>query len=442
MDNDSLDSVDQFESAVIAILDRLCGLAPAAVKNGVGRGYPRCRRCILAAHDADKDIERSLGMAACQRVDFCQGFGHLEFAFPKPAARRVAGIGWRIAISCRTTLLTRLPMKSPPTRMEGRCQCRQSRMAGGTLMNHRMNRGEWLALLLLSVLWGGSFFFAGVLIKTLPPFTIVFLRVALAAVILNALVKAVGMKMPGGRPAWLAFFAMGLLNNAVPFCLVVWGQSHIASGLAAILNATTPISTVIMAHLLTDDEKMTGNRFLGVVIGLFGVVVLVGPDSLMGLGTNVLAQVAVLTAAVLYAFAGVYGRRFKLMGIDPILTANGQVTASAIVLFPIVMLVDHPWTLAMPALPVWEAIAGSAVLSTALGYVLYFRILATAGATNLLLVTFLIPASAIIMGTFGLGERLDVRHFAGLAFIGAGLVAIDGRLLARIRRLRPARRNW
>jgi len=244
------------------------------------------------------------------------------------------------------------------------------------------------------------------------------------------------------QPAWLAFFAMGLLNNAVPFCLVVWGQSHIASGLAAILNATTPISTVIVAHLLTDDEKMTGNRFLGVVIGLFGVVVLVGPDSLKGLGTNVLAQVAVLTAAVFYAFAGVYGRRFKLMGIDPILTANGQVTASAIVLFPIVMLVDHPWTLAMPALPVWEAIAGSAVLSTALGYVLYFRILATAGATNLLLVTFLIPASAIIMGTFGLGERLDVRHFAGLAFIGAGLVAIDGRLLARIRRLRPARRNW
>jgi len=309
-------------------------------------------------------------------------------------------------------------------------------------MNHRMNRGEWLALLLLSVLWGGSFFFAAVLIKTLPPFTIVFLRVGLAAVILNALVKAVGMRMPGDRPVWLAFFGMGLLNNAVPFCLVVWGQSHIASGLAAILNATTPMSTVIVAHLLTEDEKMTGNRLLGVAIGFFGVVVLVGPDSLKGLGTNALAQVAVLTAAVFYAFAGVYGRRFKLMGIDPILTATGQVTASAIVLFPVAMLVDHPWTLAMPALPVWEAIVGSAVLSTALGYVLYFRILATAGATNLLLVTFLIPVSAIIMGTFGLGERLDVGHFAGLAFIGAGLAAIDGRLLARIRRLRPARRNW
>ena len=296
-----------------------------------------------------------------------------------------------------------------------------------------MNGSEWLALLLLSVLWGGSFFFAGVLIKTLPPFTIVFLRVGLAAVILNALVRALGMRMPGGRSAWLAFFGMGLLNNAIPFCLVVWGQSHIASGLAAILNATTPISTVIVAHLLTDDEKMTGNRFLGVVIGFFGVVILIGPDSLKGLGTNVLAQVAVLMAAVCYAFAGVYGRRFKIMGIDPILTATGQVTASAVLLFPVAMLIDHPWTLAMPALPAWAAIVGSSVLSTALGYVLYFRLLATAGATNLLLVTLLIPVSAIVMGTFGLGERLDIRHFAGLALIGAGLAAIDGRLLLRIR---------
>jgi drug/metabolite transporter (DMT)-like permease len=240
--------------------------------------------------------------------------------------------------------------------------------------------------------------------------------------------------MPSSKPVWHAFFGMGVLNNAVPFCLIVWGQSHIASGLAAILNATTPISTVLVAHLLTDDEKMTGNRFLGVVIGFCGVVILIGPDSLKGLGTNVVAQVAVLTAAILYAFAGVYGRRFKIMGIDPILTATGQLTASAVMLFPIAMLIDNPWTLTMPELAVWAAIVGSSVFSTALGYVLYFRILATAGATNLLLVTFLIPVSAIIMGTFGLGERLDPRHFAGLIFIGAGLAAIDGRLLPRIRR--------
>jgi drug/metabolite transporter (DMT)-like permease len=311
---------------------------------------------------------------------------------------------------------------------------RPNQMADKSPINRSMNRSEWLALLLLSVLWGASFFFAGVQIKALPPFTIVLLRVGLAAVILNVLVKALGMRMPGTGRAWRAFFGMGLLNNAVPFCLVVWGQSHIASGLAAILNATTPISTVIVAHLLTDDEKITANRLLGVAIGFFGVVILIGPDSLKGLGADVLAQFAVLAAAVFYAFAGVFGRRFKLMGIDPILTATGQVTASAIVLFPVAMLVDHPWTLATPASQVWGAIIGSAMLSTALGYVLYFRILATAGATNLLLVTFLIPVSAIIMGTFGLGERLDVRHFAGLAFIGAGLAAIDGRLLALFRR--------
>ncbi len=152
-----------------------------------------------------------------------------------------------------------------------------------------------------------------------------------------------------------------------------------------------------------------------------------------GFGTNVLAQVAVLAAAVSYAFAGVYGRRFRAMGVDPILTATGQLTASALLLFPVAMLVDRPWALPVPALPVWEALAGSAVFSTALGYVLYFRILATAGATNLLLVTLLIPVSAIVMGTFGLGERLEPRHFAGLALIGAGLAAIDDRVMVLLR---------
>jgi drug/metabolite transporter (DMT)-like permease len=298
-------------------------------------------------------------------------------------------------------------------------------------VNHRMNRGEWLALVLLSVLWGGSFFFAGIQVKALPPFTIVFLRVGLAAIILNVLVVALGKRLPKNLSAWRAFFGMGLLNNAVPFCLVVWGQSHIASGLAAILNATTPISTVIVAHLLTDDERMTSNRLLGVAIGFLGVVVLIGPDSLDGLGSHVLAQLAVLLAGVSYAFAGVYGRRFRRMGIEPIVTATGQLTSAAALLLPFAMIVDKPWTLTMPPWPVWAAAAGSAVFSTAIGYVLYFRILATAGATNLLLVTFLIPVSAILMGSFGLGEHLDARQFAGLACIGAGLCAIDGRVLVR-----------
>jgi drug/metabolite transporter (DMT)-like permease len=311
-------------------------------------------------------------------------------------------------------------------------------MAAENILNRGMGRSEWSMLLLLSVLWGGSFFFAAILVKSLPPFTIVLLRVGLAAVLLNVLALSLGMRMPAAFTAWRSFFIMGLLNNAIPFSLIVWGQGHIASGLAAILNATTPIFTVIVAHLSTDDEKITMNRGVGIVLGFFGVVILTGPDALQGLGTNLLAQIAVLMAALCYAFAGVYGRRFRAMGIAPLLTATGQVTASAVMLFPVTMLIEHPWTLPMPGLPAWAALAGTAVLSTAVGYVIYFRILATAGATNLLLVTFLIPVSAITMGALGLGERLAVRHFAGLAVIAAGLAAIDGRLLSRVRRRAPA----
>jgi drug/metabolite transporter (DMT)-like permease len=233
---------------------------------------------------------------------------------------------------------------------------------------------------------------------------------------------------------------MGLLNNVAPFCLIVWGQAHIASALAAILNATTPLSTVVVAHFLTDDEKMTGKRLAGVLFGLAGVAVMIGPDALKGLGGDLAAQLAVLLAAVSYAFAGVYGRRFARMGVAPLGAATGQVTASTIVLAPIALLVDRPWTLAPPSLAVWGAVVGIAALSTALAYVLYFRILATAGATNLLLVTFLIPISAILLGVLLLGERLDLRHFVGMALIGAGLAAIDGRLL-NLSRMRAARRS-
>jgi drug/metabolite transporter (DMT)-like permease len=295
-------------------------------------------------------------------------------------------------------------------------------------VNHAMTRLEWAMLLALSILWGASFFFVGVAIKELPPFTMVALRVGVAALILNGVVVALGMRMPRAKSAWLAFFGMGLLNNVAPFCLIVWGQAHIASGLAAILNATTPLATVVVAHVLTDDEKMTGGRLAGVLFGLAGVAAMIGPEALKGLSGDAPAEFAILLAAISYAFAGVYGRRFARMGVAPLVTATGQVTASTIVLAPIALLIDRPWTLPTPSLATLGAVIGIAVLSTALAYVLYFRILATAGATNLLLVTFLVPVSAILLGSFVLGERLDPRHFLGMALIGAGLASIDGRL--------------
>ena len=308
-----------------------------------------------------------------------------------------------------------------------------------TPINRTMTSGEWGLLIALSVLWGGSFFFTGVAVKELPPLTIVLLRVGGAAVILLVLLRTMGIRMPTDARTWAAFFAMGLLNNVVPFCLIVWGQTHIASGLASILNATTPLFTVIVAHFLTSDEKMTGNRLVGVLVGLVGVVAMIGPEALRGLGNNVVAQLAILGATLSYAFAGVFGRRFTRMGVAPMATAAGQVAASTLLLLPVAVLVDRPWTLLMPSPQAWAAILGIAALSTALAYVLYFRILATAGATNLLLVTFLIPVTSILLGTVVLGESLDPKHFLGIALIGAGLAFVHGRLLQTLRpRLRGA----
>ena len=288
----------------------------------------------------------------------------------------------------------------------------------------------WLWLLSLSVLWGGSFFFAKVALGELGPFTVVFARVTLAALAL-ALVVPLRWHAP-----WRAYFIMGLLNNALPFSLIFWGQTEIASGLASILNATTPLFTLIVAHFLTADEKIGRTKAAALLTGLAGVVVLVGPDVLTR-GSDLWGQVACLGAALSYAFAGIYGRRFQRMGVAPVEAAAGQVTASAMLILPIMMIVEQPWAMAAsPTATVWLALAGLALLSTALAYVLYFRILAAAGATNLLLVTFLIPVTAILLGAVVLGERLEPRHFAGMALIGLGLAVIDGRLAGL---LRPAK---
>jgi drug/metabolite transporter (DMT)-like permease len=295
---------------------------------------------------------------------------------------------------------------------------------------------EWVMLLVLAVLWGGSFFFNAVAIKELPVFTVVVARVALAALFLLLILKLTGQKMPADRRVWAAFFGMGLLNNVIPFSLIVGGQQHIASGVASILNASTPLFTVIFAHFLTSDEKMTGGRFAGVLIGFVGVAVMIGVDALQTLGSNVAAQLMCLAAAISYACAGIFGRRFRAMNVAPICTAAGQVVASSVMLIPFMLIIDRPWMLPLPSMAAIAAMVGVAVLSTALAYVLYFRILATAGATNLLLVTFLIPISAIVLGILFLNETLLPKHMIGMALIGFGLMAIDGRPWRLVRNLR------
>lgn len=290
---------------------------------------------------------------------------------------------------------------------------------------------EWGMLIALSLVWGGSFFFNEIAVRQLPVFTVVVCRVALAALILLAVLRLTGQHMPRSRAVWAAFFGMGLLNNVIPFSLIVAGQQQVASGVASILNAATPLFGVILAHLLTSDEKMTRGKLIGVIVGFLGVAVMIGPDATRGLGGHLGAQVMILGGALSYAFAGIFGRRFKAMGVAPMVTATGQVVASSVILLPMVLLVDRPWTLPVPG---WDAIAaliGVAAISTAFAYLLYFRLLASAGATNLLLVTFLIPVSAILLGVLFLSETLLPRHLIGMALIGLGLSAIDGRLWRR-----------
>ena len=292
--------------------------------------------------------------------------------------------------------------------------------------NKVMGLFEWFLLVVLAAIWGGSFFFGKVAVAKLPPFTIVLGRVGIAALVLNVVVAATGRRMPGSLKTWGLFMVMGALNNMIPFSLIFWGEIKIASGLASILNATAPLWTVLLAHLLTQDETLNISRLSGVVLGIIGVVIIIGPDALKALGSNVLAQLAVVGAAVSYAFAGIFGKRFK--NLSPYITATGQLTCSAIIMIPVTLLVDKPWMMHMPAPRIWGSVIALALVCTALAYIIYFRILATAGATNLLLVTFLIPVSALLLGILLLGEQLELRHFAGMAFIGFGLVAIDGRI--------------
>lgn len=301
-------------------------------------------------------------------------------------------------------------------------------------VNRVMSGQDWAILLILSVIWGGSFFFIEVAIETVAPLTLVLLRVAIAAAALWLFLAVKGERLAMPRGALPAFLVLALLNNVVPFILFAWAQMEIDGGLASILNATTPIWGVLVAHIFTVDEKATPARVAGVLLGFAGVAVMIGADLLGEIGASVLAQLACLFATLCYALAGVWARRFRGMGVSPVAVSTGQLTAAALVMVPLVLIFEPPWRAAAPAPEAWMALVALALLCTSIAYILYFRLLASAGATNSLLVTFLIPVTAILLGALILGERLEPRHFAGMALIGLGLAAIDGRLLRADRR--------
>ncbi len=292
--------------------------------------------------------------------------------------------------------------------------------------NRPMSLVAWGMLIALSVLWGGSFIFNRWALDELDPFAVVAGRVILAAIALHVIVRDAGVSMPRGWLAWRPWLVMGVINNVIPFSLIVWGQTRVGAGLASILNATTPLFAVLITHVATKDERLTTNRLAGVLVGFAGVIVLIGTSAFEEVGGNLLAQLALLGASVSYAFAGLWGRRLR--GNPPLANATGQVTCSALIMLVLAPIVDGPWKYGAPEGKTIGALLGLALLSTAVGYLLYFRILTTAGATNVLLVTLLIPVSAVIMGALLLDEQIHAVDLLGMALIGAGLLCIDGRV--------------
>lgn len=294
-----------------------------------------------------------------------------------------------------------------------------------------ISASQWALLVLLALLWGCSFLFVGIAAPALPAFTVALARVGLAAVILLPVVYASGRRLPAVGAAWRPFIMMSILNNVIPFTLIVTGQKQIASGLASVLNATTPMFALLVTHFVGGEDTLRSNKLAGVLLGIGGVGVLVGPEAMFGRASSALGMLCMLGAALSYGFSALWGRRLR--GEAPLVSAATQLVCSTIILLPIAALVDAPWTLPLPTAEVLGALVGLAALATSLAYVVFFRIVVVSGATNVMLVTLLIPVFAIPLGSWWLGESLQPRHFLGAAVIGLSLLVIDGRMLALAR---------
>jgi len=296
-----------------------------------------------------------------------------------------------------------------------------------------MHQRDWALLGLLSVLWGGSFFFNGIAIHELPPLTIVLARVSIAAALLLPALWASGERLPSRWSEWLPFLVMGLLNNVIPFSLIASGQTRITSGFAAVLNATTPLFTVLVM-VAFGDEPLLPRRVAGVLAGIVGVAVLRGAD-LQFDGDETVGILLCLAAALSYGFSGLWGRR-RLTGVPPLTSATCQLVCSSLMMAGLAGFFDEPWRLPVPSLSTWLALIGTAALSTALAYVVFFQILVRSGASNVMLVTLLIPVTAILLGHFVLGEAVTAREIVGALLIAGALLIVDGRMALPFTRAR------
>ncbi len=291
---------------------------------------------------------------------------------------------------------------------------------------------DWARLLVLAALWGCSYLFVEVSLVSASPMTIVLWRTAVAGLCLVGYCVLTGVSVYLSRSLVLTFFVMGILNNVIPFNLIAWGQTHITGGVASILNATTPLFTVIVAHLWPGGERATPARISGVLIGFFGVAILIGLGQSADFISELPGQVAMLLAALFYGLSALYGR--KLANVPPAFAAAGMLTASALLMAPIAFVFDTPFT-PTPTLLSFGAMTALAVFSSAVAYIIFYRLIGTIGS-NVMLVTFLMPVMALILGALLLDETIETHHLGGLALICIGLVLVDGRAtrMWRIRR--------
>jgi len=287
----------------------------------------------------------------------------------------------------------------------------------------------WIELALLGVIWGGSFLAIRLALNEVGFVTSVAHRVFWAALILWGYVAVARLPVPRDPRIWIAFFVMGLLNNVIPFSLMAWGQLHIPTGLTSVFNAGTAIFGALLAALLLADERLTLRKSIGIGLGFAGVAVAIGLESLRDFDIRSLAQLAVITGTVSYAFASIWAR-LRLTGLAPQVAAAGMLTGSSLVMVPAALLMDGA-----PRFDIgWQAIAAIAyyvIFATAGAYLLYYRILAAAGAGNTMIVTLLIPPVSIVLGALVLDEVLSPNVYAGLALLALGLIVLDGRLLRR-----------
>lgn len=294
-----------------------------------------------------------------------------------------------------------------------------------------MTARAWAELILLALIWGGSFFSIAIALREIGFFTTVAHRVLWAALLLWLVVLWRRLPVPRSAGLWGAFLVMGLLNNVLPFTLMAWGQLHIESGLTAILNATTAIFGALLAAVFFADERLSRRKLAGIALGFAGVTMTIGWQALLALDLRSLGQLAVLGGTLSYALAAVWARK-RMSGLPPIVAAAGMLTGSTLIMLPLATFIEGPPQLAlMPG--TWAAVLYFAIIATAFAYLLYYRVLAMAGSANLMLVTLLIPPTAIALGAVFLDERLSPTALPGFGLIALGLMIIDGRILRVLR---------